>query len=115
LFDVLRLIAISRRLDSPLVGKMEQEQVYSTTSLFVGDLAQFCSENDLQELFSQHGELTEVRIMRNNTTKKPLCYGFVSFAANEGAKAALEALNGMPFQGRNLRYRSYQGNETSIL
>lgn len=85
---------------------MDQEQYFSTTSLFVGDLAQFCSENDVNDLFSKHGELTEVRIMRNNTTKKPLCYGFVTFAETESAKSALESLNGTPFQGRNLRYSS---------
>mmetsp|Transcript_4112 Transcript_4112/g.8386 ORF Transcript_4112/g.8386 Transcript_4112/m.8386 type:complete len:905 (+) Transcript_4112:146-2860(+) len=82
---------------------MELEQKYSTTSLFVGDLAQFCSESDLEGLFSQYGEIAEVRIMRNNTTKKPLCYGFVTFASNEGAQNALDRLNSVSFQGRNLR------------
>jgi RNA recognition motif-containing protein len=82
---------------------MEQEKVYSDTSLFVGDLAQLSTEVELAECFSQYGELAEVRIMRNNTTRKPLCYGFVTFAVPENAKAALEGLNGQPFQGRNLR------------
>lgn len=83
---------------------MEQEQIYSNYSLFVGDLAQFCSEIELKALFSTYGEVSEVRIMRNSTTKKPLCYGFVTFVTTDGASDALKSLNNTPFHGRNLRY-----------
>lgn len=72
-------------------------------SLFVGDLSKFCTEANLESLFSTYGHVVEVKIKRNNTTGKTLSYGFVTFLTDESAALAMEHLNGYSFFGRNLR------------
>ena len=72
------------------------------TKLFVGNLAFSVSENDLEDLFSQHGPVSEVNLMLDRATGRPRGFAFVTMATPEGAKAAIDALNGKPFEGRNL-------------
>ena len=77
---------------------------FSNNSLFIGDLSKFCSESNLESLFAPFGQIVDVKIKRNNATGKTLSYGFVSFANDECAVAAMEQLNGYSFYGRNLRF-----------
>ena len=72
-------------------------------TLFVGDLSIFCTETDLREAFSAFGELSEVKIIRCEETKKNLSYGFVKFAETESAVKAIDELNGSMLCGRPLR------------
>jgi RNA recognition motif-containing protein len=72
------------------------------TKLYVGNLSYDTTENDLQDLFSKHGPVTEVAIMQDRATGRARGFGFVTMATEEGAKAAIEALNGKELQGRAL-------------
>ena len=76
---------------------------FTNNSLFVGDLPKFCTESDLENLFSTHGEVVDAKIKRNSTTGKTLSYGFVTFASDVSAASAMHALNGFNLQGRNIR------------
>jgi cold-inducible RNA-binding protein len=73
-----------------------------STKIYVGNLAFSITENDLQDLFSQHGPVTETAIVQDRATGQPRGFGFVTMATSEGAKAAITALNGKDFQGRAL-------------
>jgi len=72
-------------------------------TLFVGDLSIFCTEEDLREAFEEYGELSEVKIIRCEETKKNLSYGFVKYVETEAAVRAIEELNGSMLCGRPLR------------
>ena len=72
------------------------------TKLYVGNLSYDSTENDLQDLFSQHGPVSEVVMMQDRQTGRARGFGFVTMATEEGAKAAIEALNGKEFGGRAL-------------
>lgn len=72
-------------------------------TLFVGDLSIFCTEADLRELFETFGELSEVKIIRCEETKKNLSYGFVKYEDTEAAVKAIDELNGFMLCGRPLR------------
>ena len=72
------------------------------TRLYVGNLPFDALENDLQDLFSQHGPVTEVNLVQDRVTGKARGFAFVTMAAREGAVAAIEALNGKDFKGRAL-------------
>jgi RNA recognition motif-containing protein len=72
------------------------------TKLFVGNLSFKATENDLEELFSKHGPVTEVNLMLDRATGKPRGFAFVTMATKEGADAAAQALNGTEFEGRAL-------------
>lgn len=80
---------------------------FVNTSLFVGDLPKFCSEADLEQLFSPYGPILDVKIKRNSNTGKTLSYGFVTFSTELSATEALKNLNNAMFCGRKLRYLLY--------
>jgi heterogeneous nuclear ribonucleoprotein A1/A3 len=73
------------------------------SSLFVGDLSIFCSEEHLRATFSCFGIVEEAKVIRCETTLKNLCYGFVRFDTLSSASAAMEYLNGQLLYGRPMR------------
>lgn len=74
------------------------------TTLFLGDLSVYSTENHIRELFQPYGKIENIRIKRGNTTKPHLCYGFIKFENKSCAERALAELNGVMFLGRTLRY-----------
>lgn len=70
--------------------------------MFVGNLSHSATENDLQDLFVQYGPVTEVNLMLDRASGRPRGFAFVSMESKEGADAAMAALNGKEFLGRNL-------------
>ena len=73
-----------------------------SNKLFVGNLSFDATENELQDLFAQHGTVTEVNLMVDRVTQKPRGFGFVTMDSKESAEAAVRALNGKEFHGRAL-------------
>lgn len=73
-----------------------------STKLFVGNLAFKVTESDLEQLFSQHGTVTEALVMLDRQTGRSRGFGFVSMESADAAKTAIEALNGSQFEGRPL-------------
>lgn len=70
--------------------------------LFVGNITFSVSEQQLTDLFAQYGELVEVKMIFDRATGRPKGIAFVEFASEEDAKKAIEATNGMDFEGRSL-------------
>lgn len=70
--------------------------------LYVGNLPFSASENDLRELFEQHGEVTSATLVMDRETGRPRGFGFVEFANDDDARAAINALSGHNFDGRDL-------------
>lgn len=70
--------------------------------MYVGNLSFNTTEDELRELFSQHGEVTSVSLVNDRETGRPRGFGFVEMADNAQAQAAIAALNGTSFGGRDL-------------
>lgn len=60
--------------------------------VFVGGLDKDATEDDLRKVFSEVGEVTEVRLMMNSQTKKNKGFAFLRFATVEQAKRACNDL-----------------------
>eukprot|EP00981_Chlorochromonas_danica_P007582 scaffold1805_cov167-Ochromonas_danica.AAC.5 len=73
------------------------------TTLFLGDLAIFCTEKDIETAFRPFGEIAEIKIMRSEETNRNLSYGFIKFVHAAAAKEAMDQLNGKVFCGRPIR------------
>jgi len=73
-----------------------------STKLFVGNLSYNVTENDLQDLFSQHGTVTEVNLMLDRESGRSRGFAFITMDSKEAAEAATQALNGKNWEGRNL-------------
>lgn len=74
------------------------------TSLFLGDLAIFCTEEEISRAFESFGKIEEVKIMRSEETSRNLSYGFIRFATTEDATRALNEMNGFVLCGRPMRF-----------
>jgi cold-inducible RNA-binding protein len=70
--------------------------------LYVGNLSFETTENDLQDLFEQHGAVSEVRLMMDRMTGKSRGFAFVTMNDEAQAKAAMSALNSREHNGRPL-------------
>jgi RNA recognition motif-containing protein len=70
--------------------------------LYVGNLPYSTTEQDLKNLFGQHGELKDVKIVIDRETQRSKGFGFVEFVRPEDAEAALTE-DGQDFGGRALR------------
>jgi RNA recognition motif-containing protein len=70
--------------------------------LYVGNLPFTTTEEELRELFEQHGTVESVNVITDRDTGRPRGFAFVEL--DEGsADAAKEALNGHEVSGRNIR------------
>ncbi len=67
--------------------------------LYVGNLSFSTTQEDLEALFGQHGQISSVNVIMDRMTGKPRGFAFVEM---ENGDAAIQALNGQDFQGRAL-------------
>ena len=65
--------------------------------LYVGNLQREFSEGDVRELFSTHGQVESVAIIRDHDTRRSKGLAFVEMPLSNQAKAAISALNGQIF------------------
>ncbi|MBI2475414.1 RNA-binding protein [Candidatus Uhrbacteria bacterium] len=70
--------------------------------LFVGSLPWATDDAQLQELFSQFGEVTSARVMTDKFTGRSRGFGFVEFANEADAQKAVDALDGSTLGGRQI-------------
>ena len=67
------------------------------SKLYVGNLSYSVTSEQLEELFSNHGEVRQVNIIEGKG------FGFVEMSSQSEAEKAKEALDGSDFEGRTLR------------
>ena len=70
--------------------------------IYVGNLPYSSTDQDLMDLFAQHGNVASANVVTDRYTGRSRGFGFVEMASTEDAQKAIEALNGSDFQGRNL-------------
>jgi RNA recognition motif-containing protein len=69
----------------------------------VGNLAFSTTEEAIRSTFAEFGEVTEAKLMIERETGRSRGFAFVQMATAEGAKAAIEQMNGALLDGRPLR------------
>jgi cold-inducible RNA-binding protein len=79
--------------------------------LYVGNLSFETTENDLQDLFEQHGQVSEVALMMDRMTGKSRGFAFVTMNDKAQAEAAMMALNGKELGGRTLTVNEARARE----
>ena len=71
-------------------------------NIYVGNLSFDASEDDVRNAFTQHGEVSSVKIISDQYTGKTRGFGFVEMPNQDEAQAAIAGLNGTDLQGRAL-------------
>ena len=72
-------------------------------NLYVGNIAWTTTEEELENLFSQFGNVSAVRIITEGHSGRSKGFGFVEMESKEGGESAIESLDGKDFGGRDLR------------
>jgi|TARA_B110000014_G_C19676553_1_gene355035 RNA recognition motif-containing protein len=72
-------------------------------NIYVGNIAWGVSEDELEALFAQYGEVNSARIITDRDSGRSKGFGFVEMASSDAGNSAIEALNGNDFGGRDLR------------
>lgn len=80
---------------------VDSEPLEESGRLFVRNLNYTCTQEDLEQVFSKYGELTEIHFPIDKKTSLPKGYAYVEFMFPQNAAQAYDELNGTIFQGRN--------------
>ncbi|XP_016543148.1 polyadenylate-binding protein 7 isoform X4 [Capsicum annuum] len=73
------------------------------SSLYVGDLHPDVSDGQLFDFFSEFKSLASVRVCRDSSTGRSLCYGYVNFVVPQDAVHAIEVKNNSILNGKVIR------------
>ena len=71
-------------------------------NIYVGNLPKSTDEDSVRQLFEEHGEVTEVKLIKDHFTGELKGFGFITMPAKAEAEAAMEAINGHELDGRTL-------------
>ena len=74
-----------------------------TNKIFVGGLSWNTREDTMESLFAEVGPLSSVKIIKDRETGRSRGFGFVEFMNDGDAEAAIERLDGVELDGRNLK------------
>ena len=72
-------------------------------NIYVGNLSFSTTEEGLRGLFEQSGQVDTVTIIQDRVTGRSRGFGFVEMPNDSDAQAAIDALDGNDFDGRNLK------------
>ena len=71
-------------------------------NIYVGNLSWSMTDDDLMNLFTEHGTVPSAKILKDKMNGRSKGFGFVEMEDDEAAKAAIVALNEVEIQGRKL-------------
>ncbi len=70
--------------------------------IYVGNMNFQTTEEQLEGLFSNYGQVDEVAVITDRETGRPRGFAFVTMSNDSEGQAAIEAVNGTEFDGRTL-------------
>ena len=71
-------------------------------NIYVANVNFRATEEELKNLFSQFGEVSSVKILKDRETNRSRGFGFVEMPDDDQARTAINSLNGSEFSQRNL-------------
>ena len=79
--------------------------------LYVGNLGYDVNDDDLSQLFGQHGTVDSASVIMDRASGRSKGFGFVEMSSNDEANAAIAALNGREHSGRELKVNEAKPRE----
>ncbi len=71
-------------------------------NIYVGNLSFDTGDSELEQLFAPHGAVGRASVITDRETGRSRGFGFVEMSDEAQGRAAIEALNGKDFGGRDL-------------
>ena len=72
-------------------------------SIYIGNLAYSVTQEDLTQIFEEYGKVKNVTLPTDRETGRVRGFAFVELDSPTGEDAAIEALDGAEWMGRDLR------------
>lgn len=72
-------------------------------NIFVGNLSYELREDELEQLFTEFGEVSSVKIITDKFTGRSKGFGFVEMPSDDEASKAIEGLDGQEVRSRSLK------------
>ncbi|HEY9762258.1 MAG TPA: RNA-binding protein [Trichocoleus sp.] len=72
-------------------------------SIYVGNLSYNATQEDLTSVFEEYGKVSRVTLPTDRETGRPRGFAFVEMSSEAEEDAAIEALDGAEWMGRELR------------
>ena len=82
-------------------------------NIFVGNLDYQTSEQELNDLFSEFGTVSSVKIIKDRETGRAKGFAFVEMSEDGEAQAAISQLNESEFRSRNIVVNEARPRENS--
>jgi RNA recognition motif-containing protein len=76
--------------------------------IYVGNLSFNTTEEELRQLFEQHGSVSSVSVITDRETGRPRGFAFVEMGSDQEAQAAIQEMDGYELDGRPLRVNEAQ-------
>ncbi len=71
--------------------------------LYVGNLPDSATEQDLSDKFAACGTVESAKLITNRDTGRSKGFGFIEMASEAEAQAAIDSLNGSDYEGRPMK------------
>jgi RNA recognition motif-containing protein len=80
-------------------------------SVYVGNLSYDATQDDLTQVFAEYGTVKSVQLPKDRETGRFRGFGFVEMGTDAEESAAIEALDGAEWMGRNLKVNKAKPRE----
>ncbi|MFB2836738.1 RNA recognition motif domain-containing protein [Floridanema evergladense] len=82
-------------------------------SIYVGNLSYKVQAEDLTNVFAEYGTVKRVHLPTDRETGRPRGFGFVEMSTDAEEEAAIEALDGAEWMGRDLKVNKAKPREAN--
>jgi RNA recognition motif-containing protein len=72
-------------------------------NIYVGNLSHGVTDGELNAVFSEFGEVSSAKVIKDKHSGRSRGYGFVEMSNDSEANEAIKALDDSPLQGRNIK------------
>ena len=80
-------------------------------SIYVGNLSYDAARDDIEAVFAEYGSVSRVHLPTDRETGRPRGFAFVEMSSEDEEAAAIEALDGAEWMGRDLRVNKARPRE----
>ncbi len=82
-------------------------------SIYVGNLSFDATQDQITEVFAEYGTVSRVSMPTDRETGRPRGFAFVDMESEEQEAAAIDALDGAEWMGRDLKVNKARPRESN--
>ena len=71
-------------------------------NIYIGNLPKTTGEETIRKLFEEYGEVTEIKLLKDQYTDELRGFGFITMPSKADAQKAIQEVNDIEIEGRTL-------------